>query len=57
MTIMYVCDKKACGKICPNEDCNYTSNIKHAINFNKIGGGKNLTYIENKEIKNGGKKG
>jgi hypothetical protein len=57
MTIMYVCDKKACGKICPNEDCNYTSNIKHAINFNKIGGGKNLTYIENKEIKNGGEKG
>ena len=31
--IFYICDRKACPICFP--DCNHTSNIKHAVNFQK----------------------
>lgn len=30
---LYRCDKKACGERCPNDFCDYTMNVRHAINF------------------------
>lgn len=33
MDILYLCDGKACGDICPNPHCHYTSKIEHAKNF------------------------
>ena len=29
--IFYICDREACPEC--NPDCNYTSNIEHAVNF------------------------
>ena len=33
--ILYVCDREACGVVCPNLDCHYTTDIKHAKNFHE----------------------
>ena len=51
--ILYICDKK---KNCKNKSCEvclYTSDIKHAINFNKVEATKEkVFYIEQeKDIK------
>lgn len=29
--ILYLCDKKACGETCPNEDCHHTAKVAHAL--------------------------
>lgn len=29
----YICDRKACGKECPNPECSHTVDIEHAKNF------------------------
>lgn len=34
--IMFLCDKKACGKVCPNKDCSHTGDINHAKNFDFV---------------------
>lgn len=44
--VTYLCDRLACGK-CSNVYCKHTLDIKHAINFENIGG----VYFE-KESKN-----
>lgn len=33
MEIIFLCDRKACGEICPNTSCYYTTDITHAKNF------------------------
>ena len=42
--VLYICDKKACGESCPNEACNYTCDIEHAVNFSLMSDG---LYVEN----------
>ena len=34
--IMFLCDRKACGAVCPNELCSHTSDICHAKNFDFV---------------------
>ena len=34
--VHYICDRRACNE-CTNPDCNHTSDIQHAANFEKIG--------------------
>lgn len=36
--IFYICDKHACGDVCPNGMCEYTSDVTHAANFTKVDG-------------------
>ena len=33
MDAFYICDKRACGDVCPNGMCEYTSDVTHAVNF------------------------
>lgn len=33
MEIVFLCDRKKCGEICPNTSCYYTTDITHAKNF------------------------
>lgn len=33
--VLYICDREACGVVCPNLDCHYTTDIKHAKNFHE----------------------
>lgn len=40
---LYICDRMACGKHCPNEMCSYTTDISHATNFKHCG---NEAYVE-----------
>lgn len=28
---LYLCDGKACGEECPNEDCHHTIRLEHAL--------------------------
>lgn len=37
--VLYICDKKACGESCPNEACNHTHDIEHAVNFSLASNG------------------
>lgn len=30
MITFYLCDRRACGEVCPNPDCAHTSDIRHA---------------------------
>lgn len=30
-TVIYLCDGKACGDECPNEDCHHTTQWEHAL--------------------------
>jgi hypothetical protein len=34
---LYIGDREACGEVCPNPDCEYTSDITHAKNFHTEG--------------------
>lgn len=34
----YICDKRACGDVCPNGMCEYTSDVTHAVNFKGFDG-------------------
>ena len=36
--IFYICDKHACGDVCPNGMCEYTSDVTHAVYFTKVDG-------------------
>ena len=51
MDVLYLCDKKACGEVCPNSECEYTLDPCHAVNFEDFGGrdGKVLARKEKKE--------
>lgn len=31
MSVLYLCDRKACGDTCPNEDCHHTRQWEHAL--------------------------
>lgn len=33
--VLYICDAKKCGDICPGKECKHTSDITHAKNFVK----------------------
>lgn len=35
-TVLFLCDRKACGEVCPNEACTHTGDIRHAKNFDVI---------------------
>lgn len=34
--ILYECDRKACGELCPNEMCHLTAKVSHAVNFKRV---------------------
>lgn len=34
--ILYECDGKACGAVCPNATCHLTSKVEHAVNFKRV---------------------
>ena len=38
MDVFYICDKRACGDVCPNGMCEYTSDVTHAVNFMRFDG-------------------
>ena len=29
--IIYLCDRKACGEVCPNDECHHTMSLEHAL--------------------------
>lgn len=35
--ILYLCDRQACGSVCPNQECYLTRDIRHAMNFKPEG--------------------
>lgn len=54
--ILYRCDKLKCGEICPNPDCDLTSDFMHARNFRlDYADADSLVYVEelSKEEENG----
>lgn len=34
--IFYICDKRACGDVCPNIMCEHTSDVTHAVSFMEV---------------------
>lgn len=34
--LFFLCDRKACGEVCPNTYCSHTSDIHHAKNFDSV---------------------
>lgn len=38
MDVFYICDKRACGDVCPNGMCEHTSDVTHAVNFMEVDG-------------------
>ena len=38
MDVFYICDKRACGDVCPNGMCEHTSDVTHAVNFMGVDG-------------------
>ena len=36
--IFYFCDKHACGDVCPNDMCEHTPDVTHAVNFMRVDG-------------------
>lgn len=36
--IFYFCDKHACGDVCPNDMCEHTTDVTHAVNFMRVDG-------------------
>ena len=44
--VLYFCDVKSCGDLCPNPECKHTSDISHAKNFEKSDNG---SYWEKEE--------
>lgn len=36
--VLYLCDRRAC-QICNKDICSYTSDIRHAVNFEKFADG------------------
>ena len=31
--VAYICDRKACGDVCPNDECELTLDVRHSVNF------------------------
>ena len=55
VSTLYICDRKACGEECPNQECKHTLDPGHAINFKPIINKKNgciIAYEEKLEEKN-----
>lgn len=51
--VVYLCDRKACGEVCPNpENCSHTFNIRHAVNFEPDGYGDTVYYVEKERDEN-----
>lgn len=46
--VLYLCDRKACA-VCNNPDCQHTSNIDHAKNFEHVHGSYWREIENNKE--------
>ena len=45
--MFFLCDKKACGDVCPNEACSHTGDIRHAKNFDVVTVGDSIVdYFE-----------
>ena len=46
--VLYLCNKKQCGEVCPNPECNLTLDISWAANFRAVTDedGKILYYEE-----------
>ena len=40
--LFFLCDRKACGEVCPNKLCTHTADILHAKNFDFVNVGNNL---------------
>ena len=38
MDVFYICDKHACGDVCPNNMCEHTADVTHAVNFMGVDG-------------------
>lgn len=36
--VFYICDKHACGDVCPNDLCEHTADVTHAVNFMQVDG-------------------
>lgn len=36
--VFYICDRHACSDGCPNDLCEHTADVTHAVNFMKIDG-------------------
>lgn len=51
ISVLYFCDKKACGEDCPNPiSCDHTTDPLHAVNFEKVvSNNGELLYIIEKE--------
>ena len=48
--IYYLCDRKVCGEICPNPECNHTTRLEHAVNFEAVTDENGtVLYYEEKE--------
>jgi hypothetical protein len=46
-SILFLCDRKACGDVCPNANCSHTGDINHAKNFDVVKVGPKLwDYFE-----------
>lgn len=54
MDVFYICDKHACGDVCPNDMCEHTADVTHAANFMRIDGNcvqsGNTAYFEKESI-------
>ena len=52
--IFYICDKRACGDVCPNGMCEHTADVTHAVNFMQVDGkyvqNGNTAYFEKEPI-------
>lgn len=50
MNVIYLCDKKECGEVCPNPECNHTTKLEHAVNFRAVTNEDGeILYYEEKE--------
>lgn len=44
--ILYRCDGKACGEVCPNPECKHTKDINHAVNFKRYDDSQGTYFVE-----------
>ena len=43
--VLYLCDRKKCGDMCPNPECIYTYYVEHAVNFKRYDD-KGIYFVE-----------
>lgn len=36
MNVIYLCDRKECGDRCSYPTCKHTTNVEHAVNFERL---------------------